>query len=137
MPTIGDTVRAAKIGLKGGHKYIWVACPCCNSERWVAEHSLCRSSRKKDRAKDGRDLTGICKDCSGKFRAELSNCWKGGRTENGAGYIWLKLQPDDFFYPMANKNNYVLEHRLVMAKHLGRCLHRCFAITRQIGRAHV
>ena len=34
----------------------------------------------------------------------------------------VSLKPDDFFYPMAGKNHYVFEHRLVMAKHLNRCL---------------
>jgi len=42
------------------------------------------------------------------------------RSSNG--YIGVRLQLDDFFRPMANKGRYVLEHRLVMAKHLGRCL---------------
>ena len=47
--------------------------------------------------------------------------WKGGRTKS-YGYILIKLQPDDFFYRMASKYGRVLEHRLVMAKHLNRCL---------------
>ena len=39
------------------------------------------------------------------------------------GYIQIKLQPEDFFFPMADRQNYVLEHRLVVAKSLGRNLH--------------
>ena len=34
----------------------------------------------------------------------------------------VQLAPDNFFYDMAEKNGYVKEHRLIMAKHLGRCL---------------
>ena len=37
-------------------------------------------------------------------------------------YRLICLNPTDFFFPMADKRGYVLEHRLVMAKHLGRCL---------------
>lgn len=37
------------------------------------------------------------------------------------GYIFIKLYPGHFFYPMANDHR-VAEHRLVVARHLGRCL---------------
>lgn len=53
---------------------------------------------------------------------EKSFRWKGGRIRH-QGYIKVKLQPDSFFYPMVDHQGYVLEHRLVMAQHLGRCLH--------------
>lgn len=48
--------------------------------------------------------------------------WRGGKIIDGDGYVKILLSPDDFFYPMANSYGYVLEHRLNMAKHLGRCL---------------
>ena len=57
------------------------------------------------------------------YRGDKHPRWKGGRTVNGNGYILIQLQPDDFFYPMTKPNGTVFEHRLVMAKHLGRCLH--------------
>jgi len=40
----------------------------------------------------------------------------------GDGYMGILLRPDSFFYPMANHEGYVAEHRLVMAKELGRRL---------------
>jgi hypothetical protein len=39
------------------------------------------------------------------------------------GYVYIKLYKEDPYYPMANqKNGYVFEHRLKMAKKIGRCL---------------
>jgi len=55
-------------------------------------------------------------------RRQLSHNWKGGRKKTGGGYIEVLLEPSDFFYPMVKANGYVREHRLVMAKHLKRCL---------------
>ena len=69
-----------------------------------------------------------CHECYSQWlskyrRGEDSNRWKGGRRKNEAGYIEIRLQPDDFFYPMImGVRQYVLEHRLVMAKHIKRCL---------------
>jgi len=58
------------------------------------------------------------------LRGEKSTCsWKGGRYKTKEGYIMVWLDPHDFFYPMAQKSSgHVLEHRLVMAKYLNRCL---------------
>ena len=50
------------------------------------------------------------------IRGELTPSWKGGRVRTN-GYV-RKFAPD---HPFATKG-YVLEHRLVMAAHLGRLL---------------
>lgn len=47
--------------------------------------------------------------------------WKGGRTIQG-GYVMVYLAPDDPLAAMRNTQGYVGEHRLVMARHLGRPL---------------
>lgn len=44
--------------------------------------------------------------------------WKGGRYEDGEGYIFI-YQPN---HPFATKNGYVREHRLVMESMIGRYL---------------
>ena len=41
--------------------------------------------------------------------------------KNGS-YFRIRMNKDDFFYSMTGCDGYVPEHRLVMAKHLGRCL---------------
>lgn len=46
------------------------------------------------------------------------------RVDAGQGYIAVKLQSDDPLFALARKSDgRVLEHRLVMARHLGRLLH--------------
>lgn len=51
--------------------------------------------------------------------------WKGGRIEHGNGYIMVRVDPTGPFADMLPSSApYVMEHRLVMAQHLGRSLTR-------------
>jgi len=107
MPEIGEIRRGQALGLKGGHNFIWIACAKCGWARWTR---LDRQSK----------LAVNCRHC---VRGPTHHNWKGGRVGRQGGYLAIKLQPDDFFYQMASRQGYILEHRLVMAKHLGRNLH--------------
>lgn len=117
MAKIGEIKRGREIGkAKVSQSYIWLACELCGKERWV----------QFDIGKN-KGITRICRSCvwktrRGILRGEFSSRWKGGRSKSSGGYTLIRLYPDDFFYPMTNKGEYVFEHRLVMAKHLGRCL---------------
>ena len=46
--------------------------------------------------------------------------WRGGRVVDSRGYVLLHMPQ----HPQANANGYVLEHRLVMERHIGRLLRR-------------
>lgn len=52
--------------------------------------------------------------------------WKGGRHVNTHGYVMIHVHADHPYFPMAvlklDNAGYILEHRLVMAKALGRLL---------------
>lgn len=48
--------------------------------------------------------------------------WKGGRSITGAGYVAIRVGRDDPYWSMASRAGYILEHRLVMARSLGRPL---------------
>lgn len=48
--------------------------------------------------------------------------WKGGRVNAGKGYVGVAVKHGDPFSAMADSQGYVLEHRLVMARSLGRPL---------------
>ena len=102
MPQIGEVARAKEIDRAGRRLYHWRACEGCGKERWVL-------------LTHGKLINLRCNSC--KMRHF------DGRKEEKDGYILIKLQPDDFFYKMVNSQSYVREHRLVVAKALGRCLH--------------
>jgi HNH endonuclease len=58
-----------------------------------------------------------------RHQQERHYAWKGARHVDNQGYVVISLLPDDPFMPMARgRHRRVLEHRLVMAKHLGRLL---------------
>lgn len=120
MAQLGEIRKGSEIGKNSGGyikgkkyiygKYIWAACLDCGKERWV-------------RLIKGKPVSQRCQSCAskaGRVFGERNHSWKGGRI-NQHGYIQVLLSPDDFFYPMARRGH-VPEHRLVMAKHLGRCL---------------
>lgn len=125
MPEIGEIRKAFEIGKTPQNsqskyqwwkyaKYIWVACESCGKERWV----LLRKGHPENLK---------CSSCGKSPNlphrwGTKSSHWKGGKIKQ-KGYIMVRLSPDDFFYPMANYKSYVFEHRLVVAKALGRCLH--------------
>lgn len=122
MPEIGEIRKGTDAGKNDGSKYIWVVCSACGNQRWV-------------QFRHGKPINNLCHACAMIQPEELERKrakapkgsrninWRGGRRTHSQGYILIKLYPGDFFYPMADKTGYVLEHRLVVAKALGRCLH--------------
>ena len=110
MPEIGEIRKGKEIGYtsnRGHARYIWQACKDCGKERWV---KIAKSV----------PINYQCLSCG--HRREHAPGWKGGRSMASRGYIAIKISRNSFFYPMTNTKGYVLEHRLVMAKKLGRCL---------------
>lgn len=110
MPEFGEIRTPKELNRKGTHKFIYVVCPICGKGRWVQlirgkpEYTLCRNCMfKKQKYAGGPN-------------------WRGGRIKHSLGYVRVLLQKDDFFYPMADKQGYVVEHRLIMAKYLNRHL---------------
>lgn len=86
--------------------------------------------------KKGRPESLRCHNCAAKilhkngvikkyFRYGKDNShWKGGRSLAKNGYVYVSISPTSPYIAMAGKRRRVLEHRLVMAQHLGHCLPR-------------
>ena len=113
MPTLGEIKKARDLGQHSGSKLIWQACFVCGKERWVE-------------MREGEPETIYCRTCYPKIEthAQSNRNWKGGRWKRPDGYFRIYVSIDDFFRPTAGKKGYAMEHRLVMAKHLGRNLQK-------------
>ncbi len=110
MLKLGEIKRGKDIGFCGNKKFIWASCMDCGKERWVA---YCVTRNEPEAVR--------CYFCS--RTCSRKKKFDGGRTRDIKGYVLIKLEVDNFFLPTANKQRYILEHRLIMAKHLGRNLH--------------
>ena len=101
-----------------GRKFLLVKIECPN----------CKKKRKvfKDNVKK-KTFTGRCSKCSSKKNlpknkvGENNPLWKGGRRILNTGYIQVWIPKDDPFYEMSYKG-YILEHRYIIAKKIGRKL---------------
>ena len=110
---LGEIKRGWELGVsRKRDAFIYHPCIDCGKLRWVRY-----VNKKPDAVR--------CRSCGAKARnwqGEKNHNWKGGRYPTSQGYIIVYLYPNDPFYSMANATNYVMEHRLVVAKALGRCL---------------
>jgi predicted RNA-binding Zn-ribbon protein involved in translation (DUF1610 family) len=123
MPNIGDVVRASDVGVAPvgtWHKCVWHACPDCGKERWVL-------------LRKGQPQSARCHPCGlkawgitrrGKKQGPRASNWRGGRQVLKNGYVMVTLAPDDPMAAMSihKRHRAIYEHRLVMARHLGRLL---------------
>jgi hypothetical protein len=109
QPCCGDKCKGIDIGQRDV-TFIYNVCDTCGKGRW-------------SEMINGKPISTTCLNCvSIKYKGNMATGWKGGRNRIKQGYIHLWISKDDFFSPMRNSGGNVLEHRLVVAKNLGRCL---------------
>lgn len=110
MAELGEIKLGREVGKPKSHgKFIYIGCGVCGLTRWVSltkhrpTHTKCRRCARVGKKLKARD---------------------GTPYRRPDGYLSIYVGKDDFYSPMRNVISYVLEHRLVMAKSLGRCLQR-------------
>ena len=95
-----------------------------NRDPWYYPR-LC-SSCGKEVWQQTKDFHRVCKSCAYVVRrtAKGNNHpnWNGGKYNHGDGYIVVQVPVDSKFIAMADSRGYCLEHRLIMATYIGRCL---------------
>jgi len=101
-----ETRSSKELGYKSRARLVLYPCQICGKQRWI-------------RFVKGKPRTRCCIKCGQISRRGAKPLITQGKDK---GYVLIRIYPDDFFYPMVNSNGYLPEHRLVMARHLGRCL---------------
>ena len=109
----GRVKRASELGYVATRAlYVELPCKRCGTLRWLqASHpkDLCNKCAADDRAKN--------------YRGNQNSRWAGGKITTKQGYVQVRVYPADPLYPLAGKLNHrVFEHRLGLARYLGRCL---------------
>lgn len=111
----GEIRRGREINKALHTKFIWLSCVYCGKGRWV------RLVKIKDSS-----FTNYCNKCQTiikrRWQGDKHWNWKGG--EQIAQYKLICLPVSSPYKAMANSKGCILEHRLVMAKHLSRLLER-------------
>lgn len=98
----GRVKKAQDVGIKGHGYVVLRTCSDCKREDWIVYQGIRTPKR--------------CHRC-----AAIRNWTPGKSVKNAEGYIKINIHPNDFFAHMA-VHGYILEHRLIMAKSIGRCL---------------
>lgn len=105
MSKLNDVKYILRKDGHGTRKQIWSSCPVCGLTRWVFPQN-----------------SGICRPCCARQKGINLRIYGKRIVDSSTGYVRMRLFSDEPFYSMANKNHWVFEHRLVMAKFLNRVL---------------
>ena len=92
-----------------------ITCPKCKKKRWVLRPNIFKS----------KNFTSLCQSCNGRSGSE-NGMWKGGIIKANASkknyYLLQHVDKNSPLRCMADSRGYVLQHRYVVAKKLGRPL---------------
>jgi len=130
MPNVGDICRGSDLGKSGEYyvrikKNIYTECPSCGMLRWLTLRQSNSTGKSRCKSCCGKETNTAGRLPHGKM--ENSPRWKGGSI-NRHGYVYIRMYQEDPFFPMATHQKRgggeILEHRLIMARHLNRMLTR-------------
>lgn len=108
MPKINELKLGHEIGKKSPfQRFIFAACEKCVNSRWALYVK-----------KTNRPRNLICASCG---KGKRKGLFRKGHTDKD-GYQLISLPWEHPYISMANSRGWILEHRLVMAQHLGRNL---------------
>ncbi len=117
MAEVGDVL------VRKGNRYGWFLCVDCGEGRWV---QIVGGGPRRQRCLSCAEKTPSMQLSRWQTKVASNNPnWRGGVKYND-GYRIIRIPNTDRYYPMAQKDSkycgHIMEHRLVVARHLGRCL---------------